>query len=57
VGPDGGSHLADIRSVLGPLESELWEEADHAAGHPERELVFLTTLADRLQSALAALGA
>jgi hypothetical protein len=56
-GPDGASHLADIRSVFGPLESELWEEADHAAGHPERELIFLTTLADRLQSALAALGA
>jgi secernin len=53
--PEG---LAEIRAVLGPLEAELWEEADEiaSADDPRGRSAFAGTAWDRVDGALAQLG-
>lgn len=53
-GPRGVDALAAVRSVLGPLERDLWDDADACAGpgdHAERE-AFLAGVGPRLTGAL-----
>ncbi len=53
-GPDGEEALRRVRSVLGPLERELWEEADACAApgqHDERSR-YLARVGPRLERAL-----
>ena len=47
--PDG---LADVRSVLQPVEDELWAEADEVFEHPGRWAVCGATWGPRALSAL-----
>jgi hypothetical protein len=49
-----GNALAEIRSVTGPLESELWAEADDLA--PADRSRFTTSVDARLDAALSTLG-
>lgn len=50
--------LADIRAVLGPLETELWAEADQTdAGDPDAVASFLGDAGTRVDGALTSLGA
>jgi hypothetical protein len=48
--------LAGIRARLGPLESELWAEADEAAPDAERRAAFAADAWPRVDAALALLG-
>lgn len=48
--------LGRIRASLGPLEAELWDEADEAAGDPEAQRRFVGSVWPRLEEALDALG-
>ena len=53
-GPDGGDALAAVRAVLGPVEQELWDEADGCAApgrRVERE-AYLAGVGPRLDAAL-----
>ena len=53
-GPDGAAALAAIRSVLGPLERDLWDEADSCAApgrHTERT-AFVATVGSRVEDGL-----
>jgi secernin len=55
-GHGGSDALAEIRAVLGPLEAELWEEADAAAGAPDRQQAFVASTWSRVEPALEKLG-
>ena len=44
--------LAEIRAVLGPLEAELWEDADRVAGDRGAERSFVASVGPRLEAAL-----
>jgi secernin len=55
-GPEGAQDLAEIRSVLAPLESELWEEADARAGDAVQRERFVGAIWPRIEAALAKLG-
>jgi secernin len=55
-GKQGASELAEIRSVLAPLEGELWEEADACAGDPGQQERFVASAWPRVEAALAQLG-
>jgi hypothetical protein len=48
--------LVAIRDVLGPLETELWEEANEVAGDPTHEAAFLDRSWRRIDAALHELG-
>jgi len=53
-GPEGAEALARVRSVLGPLERDLWQEAEACATpgrHAARD-TFLAGIGDRLTGAL-----
>lgn len=52
----GADELAEIRSVLGPLESELWEEADEVASDPSAQESFVASVWSRVEPALDKLG-
>ncbi len=56
-GPDlTGAAIAEVRAVLGPLEAELWGEADEvAAGPADDRAAFRRSIAPRLDRALTAL--
>jgi len=47
-----GDRLADVRAVLGPVEGELWEEADAVADHPELGRAFADGAWARIEPAL-----
>jgi secernin len=51
-GEHGAGELAEIRSVLGPLESELWEEADAVGGDPAAQESFVASVWNRIEPAL-----
>jgi secernin len=51
------SALAEIRAELGPVEAELWESADAAAGNPNAEAAFSASCWRPVASALDRLGA
>ncbi|MBA2325393.1 MAG: C69 family dipeptidase [Actinobacteria bacterium] len=55
-GERGDDELAEIRSILGPLESELWEHADAVAGDPSSREAFVASAWDRLEPALEKLS-
>lgn len=55
-GHEGAQRLAEIRSVLAPLERDLWEEADARAGDPVQRNQFVATAWPRVDAALAKLG-
>jgi hypothetical protein len=44
--------LAEIRSVFGPLEAELWAEADEVAGRREEQATFVERAWERVEEAL-----
>jgi len=52
----GADELTEVRSVLGPLESELWEEADAVAGDPTARESFVASIWSRVEPALDKLG-
>lgn len=54
---DDGAELGAIRDALGPLESELWDEADVAAGDAGASEQFIASVWPRLDAALTSLGA
>ncbi len=45
--------LADIRGVFGPLEAELWAEADTASARPEKHAAFAEGASRRVAEALS----
>ena len=45
--------LADIRGVFGPLEAELWAEADAASTRPEKHAAFAEDIWPRMAEALS----
>ena len=47
-----GSALEEVRSVFGPLEGELWAEADDVASKPERHAEFVEGSWERVVAAL-----
>jgi secernin len=49
--------LADVRAVLGPIEAELWTEADAVAGNPFDQATFATSCWSRVDEGLRRLGA
>lgn len=49
------SALADVRAALGPLEADLWREADEIAEQPERYSAFISDASERVVTALASL--
>jgi hypothetical protein len=49
--------LGEIRAELGPVEAELWESADAAAGKPNAEAAFSASCWRPVASALDRLGA
>jgi hypothetical protein len=51
-----GEGLAVIRSVLAPVEVELWEEADAVAAEPGRQEAFVDSVWTRVDDALRRLG-
>jgi secernin len=51
------TELLAVREVLGPLEAELWDEADEVAGDPLREAPFLDAAWARVDTALRTLAA
>jgi secernin len=57
-GGDGEAALRRVRSVLGPLERELWEEADACAapGRRDERRRYLERVGDRLEGALRLLA-
>jgi secernin len=55
-GERGAEELAEVRSVLAPLESELWDEADAVAGDRSARAAFVKTVWNRLEPALGKLG-
>jgi secernin len=57
-GPDGGGALLAVRSVLGPLERELWEEAEACAppGRDAERAAFVATIGPRLRDAFRRIG-
>ena len=60
-GDAGTAALGQVRAVLGPLEAELWQEADllaadGSADDPERVAGFVDAAWARIDSALATLG-
>ena len=57
-GPAGEDALRAIRSVLTPLERELWEEADASAapGRDDARAAYLAGIGPRLESALLLIG-
>jgi secernin len=44
--------LSEIRAVFGPLESELWAEADEVAGRPEEHAAFVERTWGRVEETL-----
>lgn len=48
--------LEEIRSVLGPIEAELWAEADEAAGDRDAEERFVDSIWGRVETALQPFG-
>jgi secernin len=52
----GSAALAEIRSVLAPVETALWEEADDVAGATEREAAFVPDAWSRVERALTKLS-
>ena len=53
---DGGA-LREIRAALGPVEAELWDAADRAAGDPGAQAAFRASCWRPVASALDRLGA
>jgi secernin len=51
-----GAELGAIRAEFGPLERELWIEADLVVDHPKRHRPFLTDAIARIVAALERLG-
>jgi secernin len=51
-----GDGLAAIRSILAPLEGELWDEADAVAADPDRQDSFVGSVWARVDDALRRLG-
>jgi hypothetical protein len=51
-----GDELAEIRAVLAPIETELWEEADDSATDPDRRARFTGGAWRRVENGLAKLG-
>jgi hypothetical protein len=49
--------LAEIRAVFGPLESELWAEADDVAERCDSHRAFVEGAWDRVEEALGRMGA
>jgi secernin len=52
---DGGE-LGEIRAVLGPVEAELWEEADNVSSDPYRRARFAADAWARVDAGLVKLG-
>lgn len=52
---DDLAELERIRAVLGPLEAQLWHEADEVARHPSGQASFAASVNDRLDEALTRL--
>ena len=50
------SELGEIRAVLSPIETELWEEADDSCADPDRRTRFTAGAWRRVDNALAKLG-
>ena len=48
--------LDEIRSVFGPIETELWAEADNAALSPERQAAFVERAWESVSEALDAVA-
>ncbi|MDO8614403.1 MAG: hypothetical protein Q7T33_01525 [Dehalococcoidia bacterium] len=48
--------LAGVRAVFGPLEADLWDEADAVAARPQRQAGFVAQAWERVQEALARLA-
>jgi hypothetical protein len=55
VEADDGA-LVEVRSVLGPLETELWAEADDVAADPSARERFVAGTWSRVDVALTTLG-
>ena len=54
---DDVGELEHVRSVLGPLEDQLWREADAVARHPSGRASFADSVGARLDAALSRLDA
>jgi dipeptidase len=48
-----GEALAEVRAVFGPLEAELWAEADDVAGRPGERSAFVEAAWGRVERALS----
>ena len=53
---DEGDALREIRAVLGPVETALWEQADTAAADPAERSVFADRAWETVDDTLARLG-
>ena len=51
-----GESLREVRSILGPIETRLWEQADEVAADPVRRSSFVTGAWDAVDEALVRLG-
>jgi secernin len=51
-----GDELGEIRAVLAPIETELWEEADATCADPDRRATFTSEAWRRVDNGLAKLG-
>jgi len=56
-GPEGADAIADVRSVLDPIEAELWEEAATLPGEPSRWRPVAATWSRRVAEAVESLSA
>jgi hypothetical protein len=51
-----GGELGEIRAVLAPIETELWEEADDSSTDPDRRARFMSGAWRRVENGLTKLG-